>query len=62
MVDECLGAFINQFTENGENVAVALVMKTVVKLVPNEQIKGEIVKICGKNISNFRPLNQMKRS
>lgn len=42
MVDECLGAYINQFTKNGENVAVELVMKTVVKLVPSEQIKGEI--------------------
>lgn len=42
MVDEFLGAYINQFTENGENVAVALVMKTAVKLVPSEQIKGEI--------------------
>ena len=42
MVDECLGAYINQFTKNGKNVAVALIMKTVVKLVPSKQIKGEI--------------------
>ena len=42
MVDECLGAYINQFTENGENVAVALVMKTVEKLAPTKKKELEI--------------------